>query len=236
MASNSKTVIFPGDPPLKIFLRRASNGKKVRLKILPHCGGKIELVLPQFYPANSAIKFAKSKEDWLRNSLKNIPPVCKPDFGMQFPVEGKLLNIVSAYGNDIFRTNAELRVPVSSETVAEQILRWGMQLASERAAAAAAKFSTQLYGAMPVKKLSIKDPISRWGSCSSKGNLMFSWRLVMAPFDVMEYVVAHEVAHLKELNHSRKFWNTLEEIFPNHIAPHNWLKLNGKKLHNYDFT
>ncbi|GIW58722.1 MAG: hypothetical protein KatS3mg086_007 [Candidatus Dojkabacteria bacterium] len=79
----------------------------------------------------------------------------------------------------------------------------------------------------------IKDTISRWGSCSSKRNLNFCWRLVLAPREILDYVCAHEVAHLKHMNHSRSFWNLLESIFPSYKDARNWLKTNGKKLHEF---
>ena len=225
-----------GNPPLEIFLRRSRQSKRLRLKILQHSGGRIELSIPNSCSVREARKFAECQEAWIRNSLKEMPPASRPRFGSKFPVEGKLLNVIPGVEGAVVLTETELRVPNSTETVAEHILRWGMQLAFEKAKDATAKYAARLGGSNPVKRISIKDPVSRWGSCSSKGRLMFSWRLVMAPFDVMEYVVAHEVAHLKFMNHSSSFWATLEEIYPNHVAPKNWLKRNGAKLHRYDFS
>ncbi|MDE0113016.1 MAG: SprT family zinc-dependent metalloprotease [Albidovulum sp.] len=236
MKSDVRPVVLPGSPPLTIFVRRSAKAKRLSLKILQHSGGRIELSIPNSCSVGTATEFALSKEPWIRNSLKKIPPVCKPQIGSEFPVEGKLLRIAVGNGNAIVRTETELRVPNTADSVAEHILYWGMQLASERTKCAAAKYVERLGGLNPVNRISIKDPVSRWGSCSSKGNLMVSWRLIMAPFDVMEYVVAHEVAHLKVMDHSNCFWATLEEIFPNHVAPDNWLKRNGASLHRYDFS
>ena len=236
MASYLKTVILPGNPPLEIYVRRSPTAKSARLRILQRSGGKIEISVPEFYTVNDAKKFARSQEDWIRKSLKQIPPTCRPHFGMRFPVEGKMLTISPCVGGRIIRTETELRVPYFSDTVAERILSWCTQLASERTKNAATKFVARLECPDSVRKISIKDPVSRWGSCSSKGNLMVSWRLIMAPIDVLDYVVAHEVAHLKEMNHSSRFWNTLEEIYPNYIEPQNWLKRNGAQLHLYDFS
>lgn len=71
---------------------------------------------------------------------------------------------------------------------------------------------------------------TRWGSCSSKGNLSFTWRLVMAPTDVIDYVVLHELAHLREPNHSPKFWQLVEGMMPNYAVYRRWLKQNGARL------
>ncbi|MFC7689737.1 M48 family metallopeptidase [Paeniroseomonas aquatica] len=80
------------------------------------------------------------------------------------------------------------------------------------------------------RRLLLKDTRSRWGSCAPDGTLAFSWRLVMAPGWVLDYVVAHEVAHLRELNHSPRFWDTLQQLTPNREAAVAWLKENGPAL------
>ena len=69
-----------------------------------------------------------------------------------------------------------------------------------------------------------------WGSCTAKGSLNFSWRLIMAPTDVIDYVVVHEISHLAEKNHSRRFWNTVSELFPGYEKHRDWLKANGHLL------
>ncbi len=79
-------------------------------------------------------------------------------------------------------------------------------------------------------RLRLKDTRSRWGSCAPDGTLAFSWRLVMAPGWVLDYVVAHEVAHLREMNHSPRFWDILQQLTPNREAAVAWLKENGPAL------
>ena len=85
------------------------------------------------------------------------------------------------------------------------------------------------YGFM-VEKIRISSAHTRWGSCSHKGTLSFTWRLVMAPPDVIDYVVVHELCHLKELNHSKAFWIQVESILPDYKRQRNWLKKQGRKL------
>ncbi|HIM77598.1 MAG TPA: M48 family peptidase, partial [Rhodospirillales bacterium] len=82
-------------------------------------------------------------------------------------------------------------------------------------------------------RITIRDTKSRWGSCSPDGNLSFCWRLVMAPDAVLDYVVAHEVAHLAELNHGPKFWRWVEELTADVEGAKKWLRLNGEALHRY---
>ena len=84
-----------------------------------------------------------------------------------------------------------------------------------------------------IASIRIGDTKSRWGSCSHDGNLSFCWRLVMAPDAVLDYVVAHEVAHLAELNHGPKFWRWVEELTADVGGAKKWLRLNGEALHRY---
>lgn len=81
-----------------------------------------------------------------------------------------------------------------------------------------------------VSSIKVNAARTRWGSCSGKGNLNFSFRLVMAPLSVIDYVIAHELAHIKHRNHSRAFWQTVGELFPGYEREHRWLKKNGHLL------
>ena len=76
-------------------------------------------------------------------------------------------------------------------------------------------------------RITIRDQKSRWGSCSAEGNLNFSWRLILMPIEVMDYVVVHELAHLKEMNHSKAFWEEVEKVLPDYKEQRKWLKENG---------
>jgi predicted metal-dependent hydrolase len=92
------------------------------------------------------------------------------------------------------------------------------------------EFFAHKYG-FEVGKIRISSARTRWGSCSAKSTLSFTWRLVMAPPEVIDYVVVHELCHLRELNHSRSFWAQVEAILPDYRSCRKWLKENGGKLH-----
>ena len=81
--------------------------------------------------------------------------------------------------------------------------------------------------------ISIRQQATRWGSCSSRGNLNFNWRLIFAPEEVIDYIVVHELAHRKEMNHSRAFYNVVASVLPDYKVREKWLKENGEKLWNY---
>jgi predicted metal-dependent hydrolase len=84
-----------------------------------------------------------------------------------------------------------------------------------------------------VRRISIRDQASRWGSCSTTGALSFSWRLVLAPRHVLDYLAAHEVAHLLEMNHSARFWRLLGRMCPDMERAKAWLDVHGTDLHRY---
>ena len=80
------------------------------------------------------------------------------------------------------------------------------------------------------ERISIREQKTRWGSCSSRGTLSFNWRLMLAPPRVLDYVVVHELCHLKHMNHSKAFWNAVEEVIPDYRECRKWLRENGMKL------
>jgi len=87
----------------------------------------------------------------------------------------------------------------------------------------------EMYG-FKYNRIAIKDPSTIWGSCSSKKNLNFSWRLILAPQEVLDYVIIHELAHTKQMNHSKAFWSLVEECMPDYPKHRMWLKTNGKYM------
>jgi predicted metal-dependent hydrolase len=117
------------------------------------------------------------------------------------------------------------------EAVPGRVRRYLTGEAGRDLRAAVAKHTAAL--GVPARRIAIRDTKSRWGSCSSTGTLSFSWRLIMAPPLVLDYLAAHEVAHLKELNHSNRFWTLLGELCPATEEAERWLKRHGAELHRY---
>ena len=105
--------------------------------------------------------------------------------------------------------------------------------ARDRLVAASDHYATQI--GRRVAQVSLRDTRSRWGSCTSQGALMYSWRLIMAPPRVLDYVAAHEVAHMLEMNHSPRFWAVVERLFPQWQVERAWLKREGHALQTIRF-
>lgn len=220
-----------GSPPIDVNVRRSARARKLSLRV-SRLDGKVTLTIPQRSPLREGIDFLESREIWLRTHLIKLAPEA----------------VVHAGGVVLYR-GADL--PVEVGTVKRTALRNGVLYVPDAATAGLrAKAFLKLrardilaeasdrYAAMVGRsyaRLSIRDTRSRWGSCSSEGVLMYSWRLVMAPPEVLDYVAAHEVAHLVEMNHSAAFWAVVEDICPDYGAHRAWLRKNGDVLHRVNF-
>jgi predicted metal-dependent hydrolase len=107
-------------------------------------------------------------------------------------------------------------------------------LARDRLTAASDKYAERI--GHRFRAITLRDTRSRWGSCTAERRLMYSWRLAMAPADVLDYVAAHEVAHLEHMDHSADFWRAVAQLCPNYESHRTWLRENGPSLHRFVFT
>ncbi len=130
-------------------------------------------------------------------------------------------------------TDGDILVPDRPEMVGARIKAL-MKLEAGAALKEASNHYARRLG-REIGRVTLRDTRSRWGSCTSAGNLMFSWRLIMAPPDVLDYVAAHEVAHLIEMNHSPEYWRVVEQIYPVYQEQRQWLRRNGSLLHRFRF-
>jgi predicted metal-dependent hydrolase len=131
-------------------------------------------------------------------------------------------------GDDGART---LCVAGEAPHIARRIRDYLKREAKRELEAASRAYAEQL--GVKVKRVSVRDQASRWGSCSNTGVLSYSWRLILAPPFVLDYLAAHEVAHLVEMNHSRAFWRVVGRICPNTARAKTWLDTHGADLHRY---
>ena len=118
-----------------------------------------------------------------------------------------------------------------AEHLKRRVRDWLKEEARRSLGVLAHEFAARL--ARPVRRITIRDPRSRWGSCSRDGTLSLSWRLVLAPERVARYVVAHEAAHLKHMNHSAAFWRTVDSLVDDAAPARAWLRRHGAALHGF---
>lgn len=221
---------LPGTPPVTVHIRRSARAKRLSLRV-SQLDGRVTLTIPNHADEREAVAFAGSKADWIRKHLQRRPDVEPVRVGTLLPVEGRPRLVVGGRKRGVALTDTEIAVP--SDTAARSLRAFLMTLARERLASAADRYA-QAVG-RDYSSLSLRDTRSRWGSCSDAGRLMFSWRLVMAPLSVLDYVAAHEVAHLREMHHGAAFWAEVGRIFGPCDAERRWLRENAGELHRYQF-
>lgn len=221
---------LPGDPSVPLTLRRSPRARRISLRISA-LDGRVTLTLPKSLPEREALEFAAEKEDWIRSHLAKHPEMMTVAIGACLPIDGRDLRVVAATGKRVRMQEDVIEVPGGRPgRVLQRFLR---ELARDRLAAASDHYAAAL--GCSYSRITLRDTRSRWGSCSSDRALMYSWRLILAPPEVLRYVAAHEVAHLAEMNHSAAFWTQVERLYGAYQEPRNWLKTQGSSLHRYRF-
>jgi hypothetical protein len=223
---------LPGSPPVEITLRRSARARRFSLRI-SRLDGRVTLSVPRHALASEALEFARAQEDWIRAALARMPQAVPVGCGATVPVEGRLLTLAAGSGRQPRIAGAELLVPGDPAQAGVRAAAFLKLIARDRLIAACDRHAARL--GRPYARLKLRDTRSRWGSCTAEGALMFSWRLVMAPPPVLDYVAAHEVAHLAEMNHSAAFWAVVERLCPGHAGPRRWLRTEGQALHALRF-
>ncbi len=195
---------------------------------------QVELVLPRGVPARHAIDFLARHRGWIAARLDALPPPVPFVEGAVVPVFGvphRIRRESDRAAPPVAIGDAEIRVRGEPAHLARRVRDHLIALArrelSRRAYACAQRIGK------PVLRVGVRDTKSRWGSCSTKGSLSFSWRLVLAPEAVVDYVVAHEVAHLVEMNHGPRFWRLVESLVPDPAPARAWLKRHRNRLFAY---
>jgi predicted metal-dependent hydrolase len=226
--SKAPALCLPGDPPIRVALRRSARARRLTLRVSA-ADGTATVTLPARASRAEAQMFVESRAAWLRDHLARLPAPATPRFGDRIRVEGsdRLLRPAALRAARI--EPGAILLPPGADRLGPRLLALLRSLARDRLAAACDRHEAAL--GCRRRRLVLRDPRSRWGSCTAAGDLMFSWRLVLAPPAVLDYVAAHEVAHLAHLDHSPAFWATVARLCPGHAAQRAWLRGQGAALH-----
>lgn len=229
-------VIFDGSV-YTVRLRRHRQARRYTLRIQAAAREAI-LTIPPRGTVKEARAFAQQHGGWIAARLGRLPAAAPFAPGVVVPVRGVPHRIEH-------RRDARGTVWIEAAPSGERVLcvtghpphierRVGdfLRREAKRDLEAASRRHAQALG-LAVRRVSVRDQSSRWGSCSTTGLLSFSWRLILAPSDVLDYLAAHEVAHLVEMNHSAKFWRLVQRICPHHQRAKAWLDAHGSDLHRY---
>lgn len=224
--------VLPGLPDVEITFRRSARARRFSLRV-SQLDGRVTLTLPPRTREAEALAFLRDQESWLRRTLERMPSGNTVEIGASVLVEGKALTLQPGTGRSIRIAADSLLVPGHPDQAARRVLAYLKVRARDRLAAASDHYAGLI--GRPYTSLALRDTRSRWGSCTTDGRLMYSWRLIMAPPQVLDYVAAHEVAHLAEMNHSDAFWDVVQTLYPRYQTPRRWLKSQGQALHSYHF-
>ena len=219
-----------GAVPLKV--RAHPRARRIALKI-DHAGDAVEMVLPRRCSRGEALRFLEASRGWIDARLAKLPP--RISFA-----EGALVPVMDVPHRDPRHGSRFAgRARPGSKTARSVLPAIPLFWRGGRAISCAASPKRELSARADkmaallerkVKRVTVRDTVSRWGSCARDGNLSFSWRLIFAPEAVIDYVVAHEVAHLVEMNHSKRFWRVVERLHPGAKAERLWLNRNRLRL------
>lgn len=222
----------PGQTPIEITLRRSARARRFSLRV-SRLDGRVTLSLPARAREADALAFARAQEDWLRRALASVPSEAMLRFGVGIPYEGQMVVLAPGTARAPQIVGDSLLVPGDEAQLARRVAAFLKTRARDRLVAASDRFAIAL--GRPHAGVTLRDTRSRWGSCTHDGRLMYSWRLIMAPPAVLDYVCAHEVAHLAQMNHSPAFWAEVARLMPDYQPWRQWLKRHGQTLHAYRF-
>jgi predicted metal-dependent hydrolase len=218
--------------PVRVLIDRRARRVSVRIDAMAR---EAVATIPAARYALEAIAFATERVDWIADKLGALPPPILFRPGVYIPLRGVIHRLKHAEGGRSVRTERStgptplLVAPGPREAFADKVrafLRTAARIDfAQRVSAHCETLKVE------ARSISIKDMRSRWGSCSSEGRLNFSWRLICAPPFALDYVAAHEVAHLREMNHSPRFWALVERCYPHWREARSWLHERGGALH-----
>lgn len=221
----------------RVAVKRHPQARRLTLRVSA-TGGDVVLTLPPRGRLGPARAFAESHGAWIATRVAKLPERIAFIPGNCVPVRGELHRIIHRDAPRGLVTpgcdgNGEPILAVYGDRAhIERRVRDFLLRESKRDLDRIVENLTAQLG-IPARRIAIKDTRSRWGSCSSAGRLNFSWRLIMAPAFVLHYLAAHEVAHLKEMNHSVRFWRIVAQLDPRWREAERWLAKNGALLHRY---
>lgn len=220
------------DAPVSVTVRRSTRARRMTLRVEAAEDGVV-LVLPYGTSLAEGLDFISEHAVWIRNRLLRLPPRVRFTDGAVIPLLGvdhRVRHRPDTHGG-VRIEGGEIHVTGHAEHLPRRLEDW-LRAEARRELTARSRNKAARIGRR-VRHVTVRDTRSRWGSCAASGNLSYSWRLILAPERVLDYVVAHEVAHLAEMNHGPRFRALLETLVDDIAGPRTWLRRHGPRLHRY---
>jgi predicted metal-dependent hydrolase len=233
-----------GDLSERITTNINPRARRISLRLDP-TRGQVVLVRPRGVSARAATRFAVEMRPWIEARLESLPPRLVFQDGVVIPYLGTdhVIRHAPDARRGVWREDGVIYVSGRKEHVARRVTDW-LKAEAKNLLSPMARGMAESLGCK-IARISVRDTRSRWGSCSADGKLSFSWRLILAPENILTYVAAHEVAHLRHLDHSRAFWRTVSEALTAYVqknetkeiltsgSAREWLRRSGTALHAY---
>jgi predicted metal-dependent hydrolase len=222
-----------------VRIRRHRQARRYTLRI-DAASREVVLTIPPRGSLKEAREFAQKHGAWIAARLRRLPEAAPFVHGLEVPLRGVAHRIVHRQSRGTVwiesGENGERLLCVAGEPphLDRRIADFLKREARRDLVSASRRHAEKLN--VRIERISVRDQSSRWGSCSNNGVLSFSWRLILAPPFVLDYLAAHEVAHLVELNHSPRFWRLLKRLSPDCERAKAWLDVHGTDLHRYGLS
>lgn len=218
-----------------LFVRINPRAKRMALRVNPK-KRRVTLVVPKNGGMRDAYKFALEHKYWIRQKIEELPEPIHFVHGAVISLLGEKVKIIVSYNETLKKTDIKLKnnklfVSTNKTEPSKRIKRWIIEHAKENLTALAHKKAASI--GKKIKQIDVKDTTSRWGSCSHDRKLSFSWRLIFAPPHAFDYVVGHEVAHMRVMDHSPEFWHECEALCENYSKGKSWMRRNSGQLIRY---
>jgi predicted metal-dependent hydrolase len=220
-----------------VRLRRHRQARRYTLRIAA-ATREVILTIPPRGTLKEAREFAQKHGGWIAARLGRLPIAVRFAHGIVVPLRGVPHRITHrrALRGTVWTESGDdgerlLCVAGDAPHVDRRVADFLRREARRALEAASHRFAAELR--VGIRRISLRDQASRWGSCSTAGVLSYSWRLILAPSFVLNYLAAHEVAHLVEMNHSPRFWRLVQRLCPDHERAKTWLDVHGSDLHRY---
>ena len=224
-----------------VEVRRHPTARRLTLRV-SRTEHAVILTMPRTSDLREADRFLMRNRDWVCERLERVPEPVPLTEGAVFPLRGVPHEVAfeaaqRGKGVGEIAARAGRRAPIvivrgTAEHAPRRLRDWLIAEANRDLQAAVAKYARAI-NVKPLR-ITLRDQKTRWGSCSSSGQLSFSWRLLLAPPVVLDYVAAHEVAHLVHMNHGPRFWRLVDRIMPRAGEAKAWLRIHGMDLYRYD--
>jgi predicted metal-dependent hydrolase len=235
--TRERLLIGDGGENYAIEVRRHPAARRYTLRVR-EARRDVVLTMPPRGSMRQAKRFAEKNVDWIAARLKRLPRPAPFAPEETIPLRGvphRIVHRPGARGTAWTETGADGTPLLCVAGGAAHIGRRArdfLKVEARRDLLAASRRYAAILG-VSIRAVSLRDTASRWGSCSQSGSLSFSWRLVLAPPFVLDYLAAHEITHRVELNHSKCYWRALERIFPEWRRAEAWLRAHGPSLYRY---